>query len=313
MPLKDRHPIFFKIGLRQRIMNKYYNYQPNCQLSIANCQLKNSPIGVFDSGYGGLTILDNIRRLLPEYDYLYLGDNARTPYGPRSFDIVYQFTRQAVMRLFDEGCPLVILACNTASAKALRTIQQCDLPVSDDLSRRVLGVIRPTVEALGSLSRTRHVGILGTAGTILSGSYTMEIEKLYPDMTVTGEACPMWVPLVENREFDNNGADYFVSKNINNIFVTDSQIDTLVLGCTHYPLLETKIRKYLPAGVNLLSQGPYVAESLKDYLSRHPEMSSRLSKNGNCHFMTTEAKEKFSEAASLFLDRFVDVEQIIIN
>ena len=180
------------------------------------------------------------------------------------------------------------------------------------LFRSVLGVIRPTVEALGSLSHSRHIGILGTAGTISSGSYTLEIEKLYPEMIVTGEACPMWVPLVENREFDNNGADYFVSKNINNIFVTDSQIDTLVLGCTHYPLLEAKIRKYLPAGVTLLSQGPYVAASLKVYLSRHLEMSFRISKNGDCHFMTTEAKEKFSEAASLFLNRSVDVEQVLI-
>ena len=274
---------------------------------------KNSPIGIFDSGYGGLTIFDNIRRLLHDYDYIYLGDNARTPYGPRSFEIVYQFTRQAVMRLFDEGCPLVILACNTASAKALRTIQQNDLPISEDPSRRVLGVIRPTVEALGSLSRTKHVGILGTVGTITSGSYSMEIEKLFPEMTVTGEACPMWVPLVENREYDNNGADYFVQKNINHIFVSDSQIDTLVLGCTHYPLLESKIRKYLPEGVSLLSQGPYVAESLKNYLFRHPEMSGRLSKNGSCRFLTTEAEEKFSETASLFLKRSVDVEQIFIN
>ena len=274
---------------------------------------KKSPIGVFDSGYGGLTIFDNILRLLPEYDYIYFGDNARTPYGPRSFEIVYQFTRQAVTRLFDEGCPLVILACNTASAKALRSIQQLDLPESEDPTRRVLGVIRPTVEALGQISRTRHIGVLGTAGTISSGSYTMEIEKLFPDMTVTGEACPMWVPLVENREYDSDGADYFVKKNINHIFATDPQIDTLVLGCTHYPLLEAKIRKYLPEGVTLLSQGPYVADSLKDYLLRHPEMSGRLSENGECRFMTTEAKEKFSETASLFLNRPVDVEQLIID
>ena len=274
---------------------------------------KNSPIGIFDSGYGGLTIFDNIRRLLPDYDYIYLGDNARTPYGSRSYEIVYQFTRQAVMRLFDEGCPLVILACNTASAKALRTIQQCDLPSSEDPTRRVLGVIRPTVEILGSLSRTRHVGILGTTGTISSGSYSLETEKLFPDITVTGEACPMWVPLVENREFDNKGADYFVKKNINNIFVSDSQIDTLVLGCTHYPLLEEKISMFLPEGVTLVSQGPYVAESLKDYLLRHPEMECRLSKDGDCRFMTTEAKEKFSEAASLFLKRSVDVEKVFFN
>jgi glutamate racemase len=272
-----------------------------------------SPIGIFDSGYGGLTIFDNIRRLLPDYDYIYLGDNARTPYGPRSFEIVYQFTRQAVTRLFDEGCPLVILACNTASAKALRTIQQCDLPVSEDPTRRVLGVIRPTVEALGSLSLTRHIGVLGTAGTISSGSYNIEIGKLYPDMTVTCEACPMWVPIVENREYNKDGADYFVKKNINNIFASDSRIDTLVLGCTHYPLLEAKILRYLPEGVALLSQGPYIAESLKCYLERHPEMERRLSKNESCRFMTTEAKGKFSEAASIFLKRSVDVEQIFIN
>lgn len=271
-----------------------------------------SPIGIFDSGYGGLTIFDNIRRLLPEYDYVYLGDNARTPYGARSFEIVYQFTRQAVMRLFEEGCPLVILACNTASAKALRSIQQCDLPEWDS-TRRVLGVIRPTVEALGMLSRTRHIGILGTTGTISSGSYPMEIAKLYPEMTVTGEACPMWVPLVENREHECEGADYFIQKNIDHIFALDPQIDTIVLGCTHYPLLESKIRRYLPEEVSLLSQGPYVAESLKDYLLRHPEMSCRLSRNSECRFMTTEAKEKFTETASVFLNRSVYVEQIVIS
>lgn len=271
-----------------------------------------SPVGIFDSGYGGLTIFDNIRRLLPEYDYVYLGDNARAPYGARSFEIVYQFTRQAVTRLFDEGCPLVILACNTASAKALRSIQQRDLPELDS-TRRVLGVIRPTVEALGMLSRTRHVGILGTTGTVSSGSYPMEIAKLYPDMTVTGEACPMWAPLVENREHEGEGADYFVQKNIDHLFALDSQIDTVVLGCTHYPFLEAKIRKRLPEEVSLLSQGPYVAESLKDYLLRHPEMSCRLSRNSECRFMTTEAKEKFTETASMFLNRPVYVEQIAIS
>jgi len=264
------------------------------------------PIGVFDSGYGGLTILDHIRKRLPEHDYVYIGDNARTPYGPRSFEIVYQFTRQAVMRLFDEGCPLVLLACNTASAKALRSIQQLDLPVSYP-SHRVLGVIRPTVEALDAISRSRHIGILGTAGTISSESYTLEIAKLFPDMTVTGEACPMWVPLVENREYNGEGADYFVRKHLNRIFTADPQIDTLVLGCTHYPLLEEKIRKYLPEGVTLVAQGPLVADSLKTYLSRHPEMAGRLSKNGECRFMTTEAKEKFSETASLFLKHPVEV------
>ena len=272
-----------------------------------------SPIGIFDSGYGGLTIFDKIREQLPEYDYIYLGDNARAPYGTRSFEIVYQFTLQAVMRLFKEGCPLIILACNTASAKALRSIQQCDLPKLEDPTRRVLGVIRPTVEILGTLSKTRHIGVLGTTGTVSSGSYSMEIAKLYPDMTVTGEACPMWVPLVENREYDNDGADYFVRKNLEHLFTSDPQIDTLVLGCTHYPLLEAKIRKYLPEGVTLFSQGPHVAESLNDYLVRHPEMSARLSKNGKSRFMTTESVDKFSEAASLFLKRTIDVEQIIIN
>jgi glutamate racemase len=270
-------------------------------------------IGVFDSGYGGLTIFEKIRELLPEYDYVYLGDNARTPYGTRSFEIVYQFTRQAVFRLFDEGCPLVILACNTASAKALRTIQQKDLPVSADPSRRVLGVIRPTVEAINALSRTKHIGILGTTGTISSGSYDMEIAKLYPGMTVTGEACPMWVPIVENGECDGDGADYFVRKNIEHIFAADPQIDVLALACTHYPLLEAKIRKYLPPGVVLFSQGAYVAASLKDYLKRHPEMAGRLSTGGECRFLTTESPEKFAEAASLFLSRDIDVEQIVLS
>ena len=269
------------------------------------------PIGVFDSGYGGLTILNHITRLLPDYDYIYLGDNARTPYGTRSFEIVYQFTRQAVMHLFDEGCPLVILACNTASAKALRTIQQTDLPVSYP-SKRVLGVIRPTVEALHTISRTRHIGILGTSGTIASESYTLEITKLFPDMTVIGEACPMWVPLVENREYDSDGADYFVKKNIRHLFSVDPQIDTVVLGCTHYPLLEAKIRKYIPKGVALVSQGHLVADSLKDYLLRHPEIDRQLSKNGANRFLTTEAKEKFTEAASLFLKHSVQVEPILL-
>ena len=271
------------------------------------------PIGIFDSGYGGLTILDHIRRQLPDYDYVYLGDNARTPYGTRSFEIVYQFTGQAIARLFEEGCPLVVLACNTASAKALRTIQQVDLPAAYPSHVRVLGVIRPTVEALGDRNHPRHIGILGTAGTISSGSYTLEIAKLYPDMIVTGEACPMWVPLVENREYDSDGADYFVKKHLDRLFAADPLIDTVVLACTHYPLLETKIRKYLPDGVTLISQGPFVAESLKDYLQRHPDMAARLSVNGTCRFLTTEAKEKFMETASLFLKHSVFVEQIMIR
>lgn len=276
----------------------------NMQFSKAD-----GPIGVFDSGYGGLTVYDKIRERLPQYDYIYMGDNARSPYGPRSFEIVYEFTRQAVMRLFAEGCRLVILACNTASAKALRTIQQQDLPVWDN-ERRVLGVIRPTVELMDKMSNSKHIGVLGTAGTISSSSYTLEIEKMFPHISVVGEACPMWVPLVENAEFDSPGADYFVKKHIDHIMQTDPLIDTLILGCTHYPLLIKKIRKYVPAGVKLVSQGEYVAESLADYLVRHPEMSSRLTTGGNRRFLTTESVEKFSDAASLFLGYNVNAEKI---
>ena len=274
----------------------------------ASMQKEICPIGIFDSGYGGLTILNHIHSRLPEYDYIYLGDNARTPYGTRSFEIVYQFTRQAVTCLFEKGCHLVLLACNTASAKALRTIQQNDLPSSYP-SRRVLGVIRPTVEALDTVSQTRHIGILGTTGTVASESYTLEIAKLFPDMTVTGEACPMWVPLVENGEQDGEGADYFVKKHIDRLFAADPQIDAVVLGCTHYPLLEKKIRKYLPEGVTLISQGHLVANSLADYLLRHPEMAVRLSKNGSCRFLTTEEKEKFTDTASLFLNHCIEMPQ----
>ena len=270
------------------------------------------PIGVFDSGYGGLTVYDKIRERLPQYDYIYMGDNARSPYGPRSFEIVYEFTKQAVMRLFAEGCRLVILACNTASAKALRTIQQQDLPVWDN-ERRVLGVIRPTVELMDKMSNSKHIGVLGTAGTISSSSYTLEIEKMFPHISVVGEACPMWVPLVENAEFDSPGADYFVKKHIDHIMQTDPLIDTLILGCTHYPLLIKKIRKYVPAGVKLISQGEYVAESLADYLVRHPEMSSRMTTGGSRRFLTTESVEKFSDAASLFLGYNVNAEKIELN
>ncbi len=258
------------------------------------------PIGVFDSGYGGLTILEKFRDRLPEYDFLYLGDNARSPYGVRSFEVVYEFTLQAVIRLFEEGCSLVILACNTASAKALRNIQQNDLPRIDS-RRRVLGVIRPTVESVGALTRTRHVGVLGTPGTIASESYSIEIHKLFPDVVVTGEACPMWVPLVENGEYDRPGADYFVRQHLDRILERDPQIDTLILGCTHYPLLENKICSFLPNSIQLLSQGGYVADSLKDYLLRHPEMDACCSKNGTCRFFTTEAENKFSGMASVFL------------
>ncbi len=271
------------------------------------------PIGVFDSGYGGLTVFDEIRKRLPAYDYIYLGDNARSPYGSRSFEVVYQFTKQAVIKLFSSGCQLVILACNTASAKALRTIQQCDLP-NWDSTRRVLGVIRPTVELMDSMSRTKHVGILGTTGTISSQSYVIEIEKMFPHIQVTGEACPMWVPLVENNEFDSPGADYFVQKHLDHILSVDPQIDTLILGCTHYPLLLHKIKAFLPEGIRLLPQGKYVAESLEDYLKRHPEMDQKLTKGGTCRFLTTESTTKFSEIASVFLQDLVDgVEQVTID
>ena len=273
---------------------------------------KKGPIGIFDSGYGGLTIFDKIQKRMPEYDYLYLGDNARAPYGTRSFDTVYRFTRQAVIKLFDAGCPLVILACNTASAKALRTIQQTDLPLLDP-SRRVLGVIRPTVEKIDSLSKSKHIGILGTAGTISSGSYSIEIAKMFPHIHVVGEACPMWVPLVENNEYNSPGADYFVKKHIEHILSVDPGIDTLVLGCTHYPLLTGKIKKYLPDNVTLFSQGEHVAISLEEYLTRHPEMDERLIKNKECHFLTTESPEKFSETASVFLNRSINVEKVTID
>ena len=270
------------------------------------------PIGIFDSGYGGLTILHGIRQSLPQYNYMYLGDNARAPYGPRSFDVVYEFTRQAVLRLFEMGCHLVILGCNTASAKALRTIQQHDLP-QWDAHRRVLGVIRPTAEIIGELTHSRHVGVLATEGTIKSESYNMEIQKLYPDVFVSGVACPFWVPLVEYNEADSPGADYFVEKRINQIMALDPAIDTLILGCTHYPLLMPKIQKYLPQGVQVVSQGEYVANSLADYLQRHPEMEQRCAKDGQVHYLTTENPDKFKESAQIFLHEPVQVDNITLG
>ena len=273
---------------------------------------KPGPIGIFDSGYGGLTILHGIRQLLPEYDYLYLGDNARAPYGPRSFDVVYEFTRQAVVKLFEMGCHLVILGCNTASAKALRSIQQIDLPKIDP-ERRVLGVIRPTAEVIGSLTKTRHVGVLATEGTIKSESYNLEIRKLYPDIQVSGVACPFWVPLVEYNEADSPGADYFVKKRIDEIMRKDPQIDALILGCTHYPLLMPKILKYLPQGVRVVPQGEYVAESLKSYLERHPQIEAHCARNGRVNYLTTENPEKFKEQAQIFLHEPVEVENISLG
>jgi len=271
--------------------------------------IQKGPIGVFDSGYGGLTILEDVRKQLPAYDYLYLGDNARAPYGNRSFDMVYEFTRQAVMYLFEQGCPLVILACNTASAKALRTIQQVDLPKLDP-KLRVLGILRPTVEALGTITKTRHIGLVGTPGTIVSGSYPIEIYKLFPDIILTGEACPMWVPLVENGEYESDGAAFFVRKNIENLFNNDKEIDTLVLGCTHYPLLMSQINRFIPRNVHIVSQGKYVAESLKNYFLRHPDMAERCSTDGSCSFLTTESEEKFEESASLFVKRHIKARHI---
>lgn len=272
-----------------------------------------APIGVFDSGYGGLTILQGLRRALPECDYLYLGDNARAPYGTRSFDLVYEYTLQAVTHLFSQGAPIVILACNTASAKALRTIQRQDLPGSPWASRRVLGVIRPTAEALPGVSRSRHIGILATPGTIASHSYRMEIDKIAPQLKVTEMAAPMWVPLVENRENDSPGADWFVKKYIDALFLADKHIDTVVLACTHYPLLTPKIRRYLPPGVTLLSQGDLVGHSLADYMRRHPDMYDRISKTGTCRFLTTENPGKFDELASLFTGYDITSTHIELN
>lgn len=259
------------------------------------------PIGVFDSGYGGLTILREMRKQLPEYDYMYLGDNARAPYGTRSFDVVYEFTRQAVQSLFERGCHLVVLACNTASAKALRSIQQKDLP-GLDADRRVLGVVIPTVEALGSITKNGNIGVLGTPGTISSGTYDIEIAKFFPRYRTVSVECPMWVPLVEYKEFDSPGADYFVAKYVEQLFDQEPDIDTVVLACTHYPLLLEKIRRQVAGRAQIVTQGELVASSLKDYLRRHPEMDAKCTKNGTCTYLTTENPAKFTELAEIFLN-----------
>ena len=266
------------------------------------------PIGIFDSGYGGLTILHGIRQLLPQYDYLYLGDNARAPYGTRSFDVVYEFTRQAVVKLFEMGCHLVILGCNTASAKALRTIQQNDLPKLDPL-RRVLGIIRPTAEVIGPLTTSRHIGIFATEGTIKSESYNLEIHKFFPDIKVSGVACPFWVPLVEYNEADSPGADYFVKKRIDQLLAIDPQIDTVILGCTHYPILLPKIQKHMPPGIRIVAQGEYVAKSLQLYFEHHPEIERRCTKGGRCKYLTTENPDRFREQATMFLKSFNTTQQ----
>lgn len=258
------------------------------------------PIGVFDSGYGGLTILRSLRQALPDADFIYLGDNARAPYGNRSFDLIYRFTLEAVRYLFARGCQLVILACNTASAKALRTIQQRDLPQLDP-SRRVLGVIRPTAEIVSSVTRTGAVGLVGTPGTIASQSYDIELHKLAPDVRLYSHACPLWVPLVENLVADTPGADYFVESDLKALLSQAPDIDTLILGCTHYPLLLDNIRRFVPSTVNILAQGQIVADSLLDYLQRHPEIDGRITRGGSVEYITTEEPDKFSRLAEVFM------------
>ncbi len=271
-----------------------------------------APIGVFDSGFGGLSILKEIRKTLPQYDYLFIGDNARAPYGSKSFDMVYEFTLQCVQFLFAQGCNLVILACNTASAKALRTIQQKDLP-NIDPAKRVLGVIRPTVEKMGELTKSGNIGILGTPATIQSRSYDIEVSKMYDNrFNVYSHACPMWVPLVENRESENEGADYFVKKDIDLLLAQNAGIDTIILGCTHYPHLLKKIEKYTPSNVKIVPQGAIVAESLKDYLLRHPKMETLCSKGGQCTYCTTENAENFSQLASVFVNENVVAQHVTL-
>jgi glutamate racemase len=271
------------------------------------------PIGVFDSGYGGLTVLKALADRLPQYDYIYLGDNARAPYGNRSFETVYQYTLQSVQWLFDQGCPLVVLACNTASAKALRTIQQMDLPrMAPD--NRVLGVIRPTTEVVGRYTKTGDVGVLATRGTVLSESYPIEIARFFPDVRVFQQACPLWVPLIENNEYDKPGADYFVKAYTDQLMAQSPQIDTVLLACTHYPLLREKIAACLPAGSRLISQGEIVADSLADYLHRHPEMEDRISKSGSSpRFYTTDSTEDFDNHAGIFYGKVLRSTHVLLS
>ena len=270
---------------------------------------KTSPIGIFDSGYGGLTVFKEIASRLPEYDYLYLGDNARTPYGTRSFETVYQYTVQAVNWFFKRGCPLVILACNTASAKALRSIQQNDLPHMVDPRKRILGVIRPTTEIVGKMTQSKKVGIFATNGTVSSNSYPIEIRKFWPSLKVYQQACPMWVPLVENNEYNNEGADFFIKKNVEQLLHQQANIDTIILACTHYPILKKEIQKFLPQGITIISQGEIVADSLADYLQRHPEMECRVTKNGIARFYTTDNTNDFNGKAKLFFGKEIASQQ----
>jgi glutamate racemase len=274
--------------------------------------LKPGAIGVFDSGYGGLTILKELQFQLPNYDYIYLGDNARAPYGTRSFNTVYKFTLESVNELFKRGCNLIILACNTASAKALRTIQQNDLPLISS-EKRVLGIIRPTAEIIGTYTNTNSIGILGTYGTVKSESYTIEIHKFFPEVKVYQQACPMWVPLVENFEHTGEGADYFVKEYLNDLFAQNKNIDSLLLACTHYPLLIEKIKKYSPQNVNIITQDKIVAAGLKEYLSRHSKMDNACTKNGKTIYLTTENNELFNKQASLFLGKEIVSEEISLN
>jgi len=270
------------------------------------------PIGIFDSGYGGLTVFKEIKAQLPQYDYIYLGDNARVPYGTRSFSTVYQYTLECVNHLFEMGCHLIILACNTASAKALRTIQQQDLPKHQDL-RKVLGVIRPTTEMIDQLTTSKEVGILATSGTVNSGSYVIEINKFFPDINVYQEACPMWVPLVENNEIASEGAHFFVKQHIDRIMHQSAHIDTIVLACTHYPLLLPIIEKYSKPEVKIIAQGSIVARSLSNYLIQHPEVEVLCTKNACTQFFTTEKAENFNEKAALFYGNDVKASQLVVG
>jgi glutamate racemase len=268
-----------------------------------------NPIGVFDSGYGGLTILSEIRKLMPEYDYLYLGDNARAPYGNRSFDVVYEYTLEAVKLLFDQGCHLVILACNTASAKALRSIQQQDLPTLAP-SKRVLGVIRPSAEEIGRQTHSKHVGILATEGTVHSRSYILELQKFAPEIIVNQHACPLWVPLIENNKQDSVAGKQIIADDLNALLLKDPEIDAIVLGCTHYPLVQSYIESLVPSHINIISQGKIVADKLKSYLLNHPEIEDKCSKAGGIQYLTTENAEIFNANAARFLGIDIQSESI---
>ena len=274
--------------------------------------MKKAPIGIFDSGYGGLTVLKSIREHNPSYDYIYLGDNARAPYGTRSFDVVYNYTLQAVNQLFEFGCPLVILACNTASAKALRSIQQKDLPIISP-NNRVLGVLRPTTEEIGLITKSKNVGIMGTLGTVRSESYVIEIEKFFPDLKVFQQSCPMLVPMIENNDFNHAGGEYYIEKYINELLKKGPNIDTIVLACTHYPIIENIIKKYIPENVQLFSQGDLVAKKLKDYLQRHPEIESRLAKNGELKVYTSENPAVFNEKATNLFPEPINAEKVHLS